>query len=177
MIRKIVVAHDGSTQAGKALDLAIDLAKAFDAELLVLHVKSSQPLTEGDRHLAETEYHNDLQQALAESALLSEIGGVPMTAEDLIRTSYGVGFEIRTAIGRGIISNAEQEARSKQVKSVRTMLADGDPASVILEVADKEKPELLVMGSRGLGGIQRLLTGSVSQKVCNSASCTVVIVR
>jgi nucleotide-binding universal stress UspA family protein len=53
------------------------------------------------------------------------------------------------------------------------MLADGDPASVILEVADKEKPDLLVMGSRGLGGIQRLLTGSVSQKVCNSAGCTV----
>ena len=51
MIRKIVVAHDGSTQAGKALDLAIDLAKAFDAALLVLHVKSSQPLTEGERRL------------------------------------------------------------------------------------------------------------------------------
>jgi len=50
------------------------------------------------------------------------------------------------------------------LKSVRNMLADGDPASVILEVADKEKPDLLVMGSRGLGGIQRLLTGSVSQK-------------
>jgi nucleotide-binding universal stress UspA family protein len=177
MIRKIVVAHDGSTQAGNALDLAIDLAKAFDAELLVLHVKSSQPLTEGERHLAETEYHNDVQQALAGSALLSEIGGVPMTAEDLIRTSYDVGLEIRTAIGRGIISNAEQEAQSKQVKSVRAMLADGDPASVILEVADKEKPELLVVGSRGLGGIQRLLTGSVSQKVCNSAGCTVVVVR
>ena len=67
-----------------------------------------------------------------------------MTVEDLIRTSYDVGLEIRNAIGRGIISNAEQEARSKQVKSVTTMIADGDPASVILEVADKEKPDLLV---------------------------------
>ena len=177
MIRKIVVAHDGSTQAGKALDLAIDLAKAFDAALLVLHVKSSQPLTEGERRLAETEYQNDLKQALAGSALLSELGGIPMTVEDLIRTSYDVGLEIRNAIGRGIISNAEQEARSKQVKSVRNILADGDPASVILEVADEEKPDLLVMGSRGLGGIQRLLTGSVSQKVCNSAGCTVIVVR
>jgi nucleotide-binding universal stress UspA family protein len=74
MIRKVVVAHDGSTQAGNALDLAIDLAKAFDAELLVLHVKSNQPLTEGERRLADTEYQNDLQQALAGSALLSELG-------------------------------------------------------------------------------------------------------
>jgi nucleotide-binding universal stress UspA family protein len=48
---------------------------------------------------------------------------------------------------------------------------------VILEVADEEKPDLLVMGSRGLGGIQRLLTGSVSQKVYNSAGCTVIVVR
>ena len=100
-----------------------------------------------------------------------------MTAEDLIRTSYDVGLEIRNAIGRGIISNAEQEARSKQVKSVRNILADGDPASMILEVADKEQPDLLVMGSRGLGGIQRLLIGSVSHKVCNSAGCTVIVVR
>ena len=120
------------------------MAKAFDAALLVLHVKSSQPLTEGERRLAETEYQNDLKQALAGSALLSELGGIPMTVEDLIRTSYDVGLEIRNAIGRGIISNAEQEARSKQVKSVTTMIADGDPASVILEVADKEKPDLLV---------------------------------
>ena len=177
MIQKIVVAHDGSTQAGKALDLAIDLAKAFDAELLVLHVKSSQPMTEGERRLAQTEYQNEVQQALAGSALLSELGGIPTTVDDLIRTSYDVGVEIRTAIGRGIINNAEQAARSKQMKSTRTMLADGDPASVILEVADKEKPDLLVMGSRGLGGIQKLLTGSVSQKVCNSAECTIVVVK
>ena len=120
------------------------MAKAFDAALLVLHVKSSQPLTEGERRLAETEYQNDLKQALAGSALLSELGGIPMMAEDLIRTSYDVGLEIRNAIARGIISNAAQEARSKQVKSVTTMIADGDPASVILEVADKEKPDLLV---------------------------------
>jgi nucleotide-binding universal stress UspA family protein len=114
-IRKIFIAHDGSTQAGTALDLAMDMAKAFDAELLVLHVKSSQPLTEGERRLAETEYQNELQQALAGSAFLSELGGVPMRAEDLIRISYDVGFEIRGAIGRGIISNAEQEARTRQV--------------------------------------------------------------
>jgi nucleotide-binding universal stress UspA family protein len=176
-IRKILIAHDGSTQAGNALDLAMDMAKAFDAELLVLHVKSSQPLTEGERRLAQTEYQNDLQQAVAGSAFLSELGGIPATVEDLISTSYEVGLQIRTAIGRGIIGNAEQAARSKQVKSVRTMLADGDPASMILKIADQEKPDLLVMGSRGLGGIQRLLTGSVSQKVCNSAECTVVVVR
>ena len=176
-IRKILIAHDGSTQAGNALDLAMDMAKAFDAELLVLHVKSSQPLTEGERRLAQTEYQNDLQQAVAGSAFLSELGGIPATVEDLISTSYEVGLQIRTAIGRGIIGNAEQAARSKQVKSVRTMLADGDPASMILKIAAQEKPDLLVMGSRGLGGIQRLLTGSVSQKVCNSAECTVVVVR
>jgi nucleotide-binding universal stress UspA family protein len=56
-------------------------------------------------------------------------------------------------------------------------LRDGDPASVIIEVANDEKPDLLVMGSRGLGGMQRLLLGSVSQKVSHSAGCTVTIVK
>jgi nucleotide-binding universal stress UspA family protein len=48
---------------------------------------------------------------------------------------------------------------------------------MILEIVDEEKPDLLVVGSRGLGGIQGLLSGSVLQKVCNSAECTVVVVR
>jgi nucleotide-binding universal stress UspA family protein len=153
VIRKILIAHDGSTQARKALHFAIDMAKAFDAELVLLHVISDQPLTETERHWVQTEYQHDLQQG------------------------SGLDLQIRTLMGRETLTNAEREAVHNKVQSVRTMLSDGDPASTIVEVAEKEKPDLLVLGSRGLGGIQKLLIGSVSEKVCKSAECTVVIVK
>jgi nucleotide-binding universal stress UspA family protein len=88
-----------------------------------------------------------------------------------------VGLAIRTAIGRTILSRAEEDARGKGLSSVKTMLRDGDPATVIIDAAGTEKPDLLVIGSRGLGGVRGLLMGSVSHKVSQSAECTVVIVK
>jgi nucleotide-binding universal stress UspA family protein len=177
MIGKILVAVDGSTQAGKALDLAIDMAKAFAAELTVLHIISEQALTEGERRLAGSEYQAEVLQAVGGSQFTAPLGSAPMSVEDLVGASYSVGVAIRTAIGRAIVDRAETDARSQRVTSVKTVLRDGDPASVIIEVANDEKPDLLVMGSRGLGGMQRLLLGSVSQKVSHSAGCTVTIVK
>ena len=176
-MRKILVALDGSTQAGKALDLAIDMAKAFDAELMAIHIISDKPLTEAERRLAETEYQSEVRQALSGSQFIAGPGLTQMTVESLIQTSVDVGLSIRTAIGRHVVSHAEEDAKRKGVASVKTKLEDGEPATVIVEVANKEKPDLLVMGSRGLGGIQELLMGSVSHKVSHAAPCSVVIVK
>ncbi|TMJ34897.1 MAG: universal stress protein [Alphaproteobacteria bacterium] len=177
MIRKIVAALDGSMEANKSLDLAIDFAAAFDAELVLLHVISNQFLTDGERRLAESEYHADLQQALSSSIFMALTVPPPATSEGLVRASHEIGLAVRSAIGRGIMSRAEQKAKGKRVSSVRAVLRDGDPATELLAAAEEEKPDLLVMGRRGLGGIQRLLLGSVSHKVSNSAECTVVIVK
>ena len=75
------------------------------------------------------------------------------------------------------MSHAEEDAKRKGVTSVKTDLEDGDPATVIVEVVNKERPDLLVMGSRGLRSVQGLLMGSVSHKVSHAATCTVVIVK
>lgn len=175
MIRKILVALDGSVQAGKALDLAIDMTKAFDAELLAVHVVSEKPLTQGERDLADAEYREEMRQAL--SGFRTDPGLAQETAEDLIKTSHNVSLIFHTTLGRQMLSRAEQAARRKGVRSIRTILQDGDPASTIVDVANREKPDLIVMGSRGLGQVEGLLLGSVSHKVSYSADCTVVIVK
>jgi nucleotide-binding universal stress UspA family protein len=177
MIRKILVALDGSVPAGKALDLAIDMTKAFDAELLAIHVVSDKPLTQGERHLAEAEYREEVRQALSGADFRADPGLARASAEGLIKTSLNVGLVIHTTIGRQMLGRAEEAARRKGVTSMKTVLQDGDPASTIVEVANREKPDLVIMGSRGLGGIEGLLLGSVSHKVSYSADCTVVIVK
>ena len=54
---------------------------------------------------------------------------------------------------------------------------EGDPAEVVLQVAEEVGADLIVVGSRGLTGAQRFLLGSVSQKVSHHASTTVMVVR
>ena len=60
---------------------------------------------------------------------------------------------------------------------IRTELIEGNPAEVIIEVAQAHNSNLIVMGSRGLGKLAGLLLGSTGQKVVSHAPCPVLIVR
>jgi len=153
------------------------MAKALNAELAFIHIISDKPLSGGERRLAETEYVTEIAQALSGSEVAVGPGSTQTDPESLLRTSYKVGLAIRTVIGRRIVERAEQDARKKGVDSVNTILADGDPAAMIVDAAGKEKADLLIMGSRGLSAIQELFMGSVSHKVSHSAPCSVVIVK
>ena len=60
---------------------------------------------------------------------------------------------------------------------IHTETIEGDPAEVILEVAQTRSSNVIVMGSRGLGKLAGLLLGSTGQKVVSHATCPVLIVR
>jgi nucleotide-binding universal stress UspA family protein len=67
---------------------------------------------------------------------------------------------------------ASAEARDVEME---TIAAEGQAATVLLEVS--KGADLLVVGSRGLGGFRELLLGSVSQQCAQHSTCPVVIVR
>ncbi len=56
-------------------------------------------------------------------------------------------------------------------------ILSGDPAETVLRVVDIYNIDLVVMGTRGQGGIKSLLVGSQSQKVVSTAPCPVLLVR
>lgn len=58
----------------------------------------------------------------------------------------------------------------------RVVLNDGSPVDVVLAVADEVGADLIVLGSRGIGGAPALLLGSTSSQVAQRAACPVVIV-
>lgn len=60
---------------------------------------------------------------------------------------------------------------------VRTLPEIGHAVEAISRVAEEEKVDLIVLGSRGMGGFQRFLLGSVSDGVAHHAHCPVLIVR
>ena len=60
---------------------------------------------------------------------------------------------------------------------ITTKIAQGSPAKTILEVAEAEDVDLIVIGSSGKSGIDILLMGSVADKVVRSAKCSVLVVH
>ncbi|HEX2232346.1 MAG TPA: universal stress protein [Thermoleophilaceae bacterium] len=54
---------------------------------------------------------------------------------------------------------------------------EGDPAEVLIEVADRENADLIVVGNKGMTGAKRFFLGSVPNKVVHHAPCGVMIVR
>lgn len=56
-------------------------------------------------------------------------------------------------------------------------IVTGEPAEEIIRLANIHKAELIVIGSRGLTGLNRILQGSVSSQVVSEAPCSVFVVK
>lgn len=60
---------------------------------------------------------------------------------------------------------------------VRTIVREGEAAGVLLDVAEEEKVDLIVVGNKGMTGTRRFLQGSVPNRVSHHAACDVLIVH
>jgi len=81
--------------------------------------------------------------------------------------------EARRAIesSLALAKQAGVEARGEVIEPVSSTVG------AIVEFAEKEKVDLIVMGTRGLGGFKKLLLGSVSTGVVSHAHCSVLVIR
>ena len=75
-----------------------------------------------------------------------------------------------------ILAEAEQEV-SGAVIQVRTFARQGEAADAILDVAEEQNADLIVVGNKGMTGAKRFLLGSVPNKVSHHAPCSVLIIR
>jgi nucleotide-binding universal stress UspA family protein len=71
---------------------------------------------------------------------------------------------------------AAEELEEKGVE-VDIHAREGDPADAILDVAEEEKADLIVVGNKGMTGARRFLLGSVPNKVSHHAPSSVMIIR
>ncbi len=95
---------------------------------------------------------------------------------------YGSGWsptpvdldEYRKLAEKALLASVEESGIADSGVEVTTILREGHAADVLCEEATSA--DLLVVGSRGLGGFRGLLLGSVSQQVVQHAPCPVVVV-
>ena len=74
------------------------------------------------------------------------------------------------------LAEAAQDVEDAGVE-VQTFARQGEPADAILDVAEEENADLIVVGNKGMTGAKRFLLGSVPNKVSHHAPSSVLIVR
>ncbi|WP_354700743.1 Universal stress protein [Paraconexibacter sp. AEG42_29] len=77
----------------------------------------------------------------------------------------------------GTLRAAAAVAADAGVQTVAVHARQGDPADAILDVAEEQGSDLIVVGNKGMTGAKRFLLGSVPNKVSHHAPCSVLIVR
>jgi len=79
--------------------------------------------------------------------------------------------------GEKILSEALKFIEGKNIKA-RTILKKGHPADTIISIAQEEGFHMIVIGSRGLGGLKKLFLGSVSNAIIQEVNnCSVLVVK
>jgi nucleotide-binding universal stress UspA family protein len=76
-----------------------------------------------------------------------------------------------------MLDKAKEEAQGAGLEQVETFARQGDAADAILDVAEEQRSDLIVVGNKGMTGAKRFLLGSVPNKVSHHAPCSVLIVR
>jgi nucleotide-binding universal stress UspA family protein len=147
--KRVLVTIDGSKNAARAARVAVELARRYRAELLVLHAI----------HMP--------------SYLFAQASGVGMPQ------AAWEDYNLRAKTeAEGWIDEVVSLAKSRRL-IVRGQVLDAQPSVVeaITEYAIAKRVDLIVMGTRGLSAFKKLLLGSTSTGVTNHAHCSVLLVR
>lgn len=147
-VKTIVVGYDGRDEASHALDRAIEYAKAFGAQLVVVTV--------GEVVAYVPPYGADT------------IAGLPPAIEDPAVTL------VAEDVAGGVLAGARDRVGDVPADFLTRV---GSPDGALIAVAEERGAELIVVGTREPGFLDRLLEGSVSRDVVKRAHCDVLVVH
>jgi nucleotide-binding universal stress UspA family protein len=106
----------------------------------------------------------------------------PVSASRLTSEKFDAPGDVEWAINPredvvALLEEARAEAESVGVTQVETFARQGEAADAIIDVAEEQRADLIVVGNRGMTGAKRFLLGSVPNRVSHHAPCSVLIVR
>ena len=153
LTRKILLPHDGTKISDKALEKSKEFAKAFNAELYVLHVIEHIPIPPSLILGNERQWIAESRRSIAKK--LKE-GWLKMAKEKI-----------------------NPVLEKENIKFNTSVLTDEQPLSEqILKFASDNKVNLIIVGSQRLNKISKITAlGSVSRKISENANCPVMIIH
>jgi len=148
---RILVCVDGSKESMKSVVKAVEIASGCRIDhVAILHVYQLMDMAMAE--FADAHYY------------AQEIEKLNKMNEDLVKHR------------EKIVEHAAMRFREKGIE-VDTMVKEGHPSHTISQTAEEGKFDLIIMGSRGGGGLKKLLPGSVSNAVIQEAHSSVLIVK
>lgn len=147
---KVLIAYDGSSTSYQALKESLPMLESQNAELLFLTVIP-------EMEISVLPPGGDLQPPWT--------GIASQDLESQLKEN-----------GQRVLEEAAHMAKEAGL-AYKTKAIYGSPRLSICQVAEEENVDLIVMGSRGLGPVKRLLLGSVGDYVVHHAPCSVFIAR
>jgi nucleotide-binding universal stress UspA family protein len=130
------------------------------------------------RILYPTDFSSYSNQAYFHAVALAENHGASLT----ILFVYAPGSGIQESHG-GRADRSYWQHQLEQIRPVdarirvQHVFLEGDPATEIVHYAEDALIDLIVMGTHGRSGLERLLMGSVAEKVMREAPCSVLVVK
>ena len=177
MIKKVLIATDGSEHARKAVVFGADIAGKYDAEVILLNVLLRNEVSQDLMRMVRIEHLTD-----EGGKLLSEsISGVPAgkfpAFVAMTQDPSAPAERMLMAVGMQILDHAEDLAAERGANRISKRIEDGKPVDCILKVAESEGVDLIVSGARGLSGLAALVLGSTSQRLSQLSPVTCMTVR
>ncbi len=153
MVKKILVATDGSPRSEKAADTAIMLAKSCGAELQVLSV---------------------YDMGAARSAMDIDPDSYEEIKEDNLIISREIEAE-RVKLEQQFVGRVTNKATNEGIQT-QGLIRVGNPAEEILETAQENSCDMIVVGSHGRNPLATAVMGSIATKVIHGATAPVLVV-
>lgn len=150
-ITKILIALDGSEHSMKAAKYGIDIASKFGSEIVLLSVVPSK-ISHGDS--------SGMFGFVSESYLKKYKDEAEVWFNQILQDSM-----------KKENPDGQNRIKTKVVTTPVSIVA------AILDYAIKEKVNLIIVGTRGTGGIKRMLLGSVASGVVTYAHCPVMVIK
>jgi nucleotide-binding universal stress UspA family protein len=147
MFKRILVATDGSDLSAKAVDKAIGLASSLGAELFALKVVHQQPESHWDGGMN----HDRVAHAKLEAQQLES--------------------------AQAMVAAVREAAQGAEIKVTPLALKASSVADAIIESAQHNDCDLIVMASHGRRGLARVLLGSETQHVLTHTQIPVLVIR
>ena len=146
---KILVCNDGSTAGTKVMERAAEIVgERKDMDVTVIHVYEKKTLYRG----VNVDY-------------------LRMTKEE-----YDSIIKVGKLAGKKILDDAVRFFKEKNIP-VKTILQGGHPAQTIVAAAQEGGYDLIIIGRRGMSGLNRLFLGSVSNAVLQEAKTDVLLIK
>ncbi|WP_128476048.1 universal stress protein [Halorussus pelagicus] len=139
-----------------------------------------------DRILVPTDGSTETERAVEHAAQLAAAHDAQLHGVYVVNSATFAGLHMETSWeGVDEVLRDEGESALERVEAIASeygvecssRLLDGSPSKCIVEYAEREDCDLVVMGTHGRGGIDRLLLGSVAEGVVRACSVPVLTVQ